>query len=326
MSFIKINPDDYNFQNHPDDPRMSGKIMTSADQADYVICGYPDDEGIKLNGGRLGAALAPHEIRKAFYKMTSGALPKSKIFDAGNIDLKLPLEERHRVALTEAEKYYASNKFMISLGGGHDYGYPDTQSFLNAFKKSKLKPVVINFDAHLDVRPLDKGLSSGTPFYRMLTANPKLCHFFEIGIQDQCNSLTHLKWCEDQGGHIVNLEEIRNKGLLAVFKKLLKPYKKNPCFISVDIDSFSSAFAPGCSQSWPTGLTPDDFFAGFDFLFQQLDIKGLGIYEVSPPLDVQPLTSRLAALILYRCLRNRKVKGIGRANGSGEKHKRIRKR
>ncbi len=324
MSFIKIDRQNYNFQNHPDDPRIAGKLVSSVDKADYVVLGYPDDEGIKLNGGRLGSAHGPHEIRKAFYKMTSGTLTQLKIFDAGNIDIKIPLEDRHRVALDTAEKYYASNKFVLSLGGGHDYGYPDTQSFLNAFKKSKLKPVIINFDAHLDVRPLDKGLSSGTPFYRMLTANPKLCHFFEIGIQDQCNSLSHLKWCEDQGGHIVNLQEIQAKGLLSVFKKLLKPFKKNPCFISVDIDAFSSAFAPGCSQSWPTGLKPDDFFAGFDFLFQQLDIKGLGIYEVSPPLDVQPLTSRLAALILYRCLKNRKVKGPGGDNV--EKYKRIRKR
>ncbi len=320
MSFIKINPQDYVSVQNPQDPRLISRLIENLEFADYVLCGYPDDEGIKLNGGRPGAASGPFEIRKAFYKMTSGFLSQFSIYDAGDISLKMNLAERHQGAQKAAEKNYQSGKFMLSLGGGHDYGYPDTQAFLNVFKKSKRKPIVINFDAHLDVRPLDQGLTSGTPFYRLLSENPNACHFFEIGIQNQCNSAAHFDWCQKQGGKIISLSEIDKKGLLPVLKNQLKKLKGHPCFISVDIDSFSSAFAPGCSQSWPTGLVPDPFFNAYDFLFQHLDIKGLGIYEVSPPLDVQPLTSRLAALILYRCLENRKIKGANR-----EKLKRIRK-
>lgn len=321
MSFRKIQAEDYQFKTNTEDPRIFTKLVAASNEADFILTGYPDDEGIKLNGGRIGAALAPHEVRKAFYKMTAGYLPPSKIYDAGNINTEIPLKDRHQAAETAATDFYGAGKFVMSVGGGHDYGYPDTQAFLNAHKKSKLKPVVINFDAHLDVRPLEQGLTSGTPFYRMLTANPKACHFFEIGIQEQCNSVNHIAWCEAQGGKIVKLGDIQKKGLPAVMKKAVGPFKKHPCFISVDIDAFSSAFAPGCSQSWPVGITANDFFVAFDFLFQHLEIKGIGIYEVSPPLDVQPLTSRLAALILYRCLQNRKLKGAHR-----EKPKGIRKR
>ena len=321
MSFKKIKAEDYQFKTSSEDPRIFSKLVDWSDQADFILTGYPDDEGIKLNGGRVGAALAPHEVRKAFYKMTAGFLPNLSIYDAGNISTDIPLKERHQVAELAAEDFYTSQKFVMSVGGGHDYGYPDTQAFLTAHKKSKLKPIVINFDAHLDVRPLDQGLTSGTPFFRMLSANPKACHFFEVGIQEQCNSLNHISWCEAQGGKVISLKDVMKKGLLAALKKAVNPYKKHPCFISVDIDAFSSAFAPGCSQSWPIGLKPDEFFESFDFLFQHLDIKGIGIYEVSPPLDLQPLTSRLAALILYRCLQNRKLKGA-----KLEKPKGIRKR
>lgn len=320
MSFKKIDLKNFPVVSDPADPRILSKIVSSVEQADCVLVGYPDDEGIKLNGGRIGAALAPDEIRKVFFKMTTGSVSGS-LFDGGNLGLELPLEERHRAAQKANESFYAAKKFVMSIGGGHDYGYPDTQAFLSAFKNSKLKPVVINFDAHLDVRPLKNGLTSGTPFYRMLSANPKACHFFEVGIQDQCNSRSHIEWCESQSGKIISLQEIKKKGLLSVLKKELHKLKGHPCFISVDIDAFSSAYAPGCSQSWPTGLHPDEFFIAFDFLFQHFNVKGLGIYEVSPPLDVQPLTSRLAALILYRCLKNRKVKGR-----ASEKPKRIRKR
>ncbi len=142
-----------------------------------------------------------------------------------------------------------------------------------------------------------------------------------MGIQEQCNSTYHREWCLKQGGKIIDLHEISKKGLLSSLKPKLQKYKKNPCFLSIDIDAFSSAFAPGCSQSWPTGLLPEDFLLTLDFLFQKMNVCGIGIYEVSPPLDVQPLTSRLAALILYRCLHNFKRRGQ-----SHEKPKRIRKR
>lgn len=321
MSFKNIHTQNYQFHANPEDPRLVTKLINSPEEADYILIGYPDDEGIKLNGGRVGASLGPHEVRKAFYRMTLGQLPPLRLYDGGNIGNEIPLEQRHSLAQETLEVYYRAGKFMLTIGGGHDYGYPDAQAFLSAHKKSKKKPVVLNFDAHLDVRPLDQGLTSGTPFFRLLTENPQAFHFVEIGIQEHCNSSFQKDWCLNQGGKIVSLEEIKSKGLLSCLKKTLARFKGHPCFISVDIDFFSSAYAPGCSQSWPVGVSPDDFFPGFDFLFQHFDVKGLGIYEVSPPLDVAPLTSRLAALILYRCLQNRTGRG-----SNGKKSSRLRKR
>ena len=65
MSFKKVQLQDYQFKTNLDDPRIFSKLVNWSDQADFILTGYPDDEGIKLNGGRIGAALAPHEVRKA---------------------------------------------------------------------------------------------------------------------------------------------------------------------------------------------------------------------------------------------------------------------
>ena len=55
------------------DPRL-GELFknyeTEPQNLDYMIFGYPDDEGIRLNGGRPGSALAPNLIRQFLYKMT----------------------------------------------------------------------------------------------------------------------------------------------------------------------------------------------------------------------------------------------------------------
>jgi formiminoglutamase len=45
---------------------------------------------------------------------------------------------------------------------------------------------------------------------------------------------------------------------------------------------------------------PSDFFPLFDLLIRRLDVRALGIYETSPPLDQDDRTSKLAALIAHR--------------------------
>lgn len=270
----------------------------------FVICGYPDDEGIRLNSGRPGAAEGPAEIRNFFYKMT----PKSfknvpAIFDLGNINLKNELSTRHELGKNLCVSALKNDCKWIALGGGHDYAFSDGAGFLEATVSTKLKPLVLNFDAHLDVRLLDRGLNSGTPFRRLLQ-DYKNFDFAEIGIQQLCNSPEYVDWVKSKKAKILWNDEVLlgKKDFLTLFKKTLGPWlKKNrPTFVSIDIDGFSSGVAPGCSQSWASGFVPHDFFKVFDFILKTLDIRALGIYEVSPPLDFQNQTSKLAAEIIYR--------------------------
>lgn len=273
----------------------------------YCILGYQDDEGIKLNGGRAGAAEAPHKIREYLYKMTPPCelhqLGENKYLDIGNLNFSnLDLAARHQNVLQNLTELYKKNITPISFGGGHDYGYPDAAAFVKTHQNSQIKPVVLNFDAHLDVRPTQKGFSSGTPFYRLLNEVHLQFEFAEIGIQPQCNSVSHKKWAQDKGAHIFELSQIQqNLGLCSLLEqdlfKQLTP--QTPVFISFDIDSLNSSEAGGCSQSWATGLSLTDYLNFFKKLSQICDLKGLGIYEVSPSLDTDNRTSKTAALIAY---------------------------
>lgn len=301
-------------RNDLSDPRL-GEIskpsvlseLSKATGNSYVVAGYPDDAGIKINGGRLGASQAPDVIRKYLYKMTPSYLASQSVeslSDIGNLNLDAELEERHKTARDAARLAMSQGYKWIAFGGGHDYGFSDSAAFCDVFS-SREKPLVINFDAHLDVRPLDKGLSSGTPFFRLLSEFSEI-DFLEIGIQGQCNSINHVNWLTDRGGKILSIEEIRasHESFTVSVLKFLEPYllKKRPAFVSVDIDAFSSSDAPGCSQSWATGFRADEFFTVFQVLLKRLDVRGLSIYEVSPPLDQDDRTSKLAALIAHRYL------------------------
>jgi formiminoglutamase len=279
-----------------------------------ALFGYPDDEGIQNNGGRVGASFGPDSIRDRFYRMTPSAFqllkPLPPICDLGNLSpVNESLGNRHSKASLLASAVLRKNLKWIGLGGGHDYGFPDGDGFLNVFSTAPLKPIIINFDAHLDVRPLSQGkITSGTPFRRLLENHSGKFDFVEIGLQSFCNSPHHFQWLNAQGGKVLTLDEMRN--CEGHPKDFLRTQLNNwgflipgrPCFISVDIDVFQSSSAMGCSQSWPSGLTPKEFFGLFEFLCHTFSVHALGIYEVSPPLDQDHKTSQLAAEILHRFL------------------------
>jgi formiminoglutamase len=272
--------------------------------ADLLLWGYPDDEGIKLNGGRIGAAEAPRAIRTVFYKMTPHvlSLKKPALLDAGDISSQISLKDRHDQGAVRAKQATDQNLAWVSFGGGHDYGYADGAGFLRSQIARGLRPVVLNFDAHLDVRPSEKNLNSGTPFYRLLTEFSGQFDLIEVGLQPHCNSRAHWDWALQQGAHLVSLSDIQKVGLPAALEKVLKVFYGRPIWVSLDIDAITSNEAPGCSQSWTTGLRTDDVMASLELFKKNFIWKSFSIYEVSPPLDSDLRTVKLAALFLHRYL------------------------
>lgn len=297
-------------KNDPKDIRLGDRVRSLESSeigtnTSVSIVGYPDDEGIQLNGGRLGAAQAPTLIRKAFYKMTPHPLyhHSFEIIDRGDLVPQMPLENRHQTGRELIRQLTARNEKWITLGGGHDYGFADGAGFLDSvIKSSSSKPLIFNFDAHLDVRPNTKGPNSGTPFYRLLTEFNNQFDLVEVGLQPQCNSPHHWRWAMDQGATLIPIDTIQKRGLMELFTESYEPDQKRPIFISLDMDVFSSSEAPGCSQSWAQGLHVREFLPVLTYLIESYDVKGLGIYEVSPPLDQDDRTSKLAALIAHHFL------------------------
>ncbi len=319
----------------PNDRRLSSYIkdldlgLTNADSEQQNnsktpgLLSYGDDLGIVINKGRLGAHLAPNYIRKYLYRMTpwhndtTNSLDSILLYDYGTTsiqnkisplnstpeELQNLINENHKSAQARAAQILPKGP-LITIGGGHDYGYCDGSAFLDNFKNEHHKPVIINFDAHLDVRPNNWGNSSGTPFYRLLTEYKNQFEFIEWGIQAQCNQPSHREWAESQGATIVTLDTIRMTDSLSLLKSVIKNSSRTQkCFISLDIDVFSQSLAPGCSQSWDGGLTYAEITPVIDWLIENKEVHLFSIYEVSPPLDFDDRTSKLAAQLIYNYLK-----------------------
>lgn len=283
----------------PADPRLGELAKTNIEKSDpgVAIVGYPDDEGIRLNGGRPGADAGPAEIRRWLYRMTPHARKTLKAFwDLGDWESRADLADRHEAARDEVAKNLRLGHQVLSLGGGNDYSYADGMGFLD--QGFGQKPLIINVDAHLDVRDLSRGLTSGTPFFRLLESGVDF-DFLEIGIQGQCNAQTHWDYVERKGGKILSFDELIDSGL-SLSDFVVKQagdwlLRARPTFLSIDMDAFAWPYAQGTSAAWPVGLDPVQFSALSQLLCRRLDVRVFGLYEVSPPLDQGGGTARLAA-------------------------------
>lgn len=287
-------------RNDPADPRLGEKVVCQAPISGVTILGYPDDEGIQINGGRKGAADGPTEIRRWLYKMTPNASRSLKSFaDLGDLHPTLPLKDRHEAVRNLVGQQLKKNLQVLSLGGGNDYAYADGAAFLDAFERQK--PLIINVDAHLDVRDLSKGISSGTPFYRLLEMTK--FDFVELAVQSSCNAKGHADYVKAKGGRILSVEDqmLSGKTWLQFAQEHLRDWltPKRPTFLAIDIDAFAWPFAQGSSASWPMGLTPQDFYPLFHSFLKDLDVRVLGVYEVSPALDQGAGTAKLAAQLAH---------------------------
>jgi formiminoglutamase len=294
-------------RNDPEDRRLGELMWTEPSQ--IAIFGYPDDEGVKLNGGRQGAAQGPTAIRHALYRTTPHShLSLLGFQDHGDLKITGLLSERHESARKAVRQELASGRRVLTLGGGNDYAYSDGIAFLDQFQNDR--PLIINIDAHFDVRSTSNGLSSGTPFYRLLESKTKF-DFVELGIQSLCNSRNHWDYVLSQGGKIITQEEILESGqsfhsycVEALGELILR---KRPTYLAIDIDAFAWPYAAGSSAAWPLGIDPHAFWPFYITLLQRLDVAVLGIYEVAPPLETGPGTAKLAAQLAHRYLHQHHV-------------------
>jgi formimidoylglutamase len=289
------------------DPRLNDIILpfteTNCEKARVILIGVPTDEGIKRNGGRVGAAQAPDEIRKQLYKLTPFASPDKKIdptiADYGNI-IGSSLEEIHDKAKEVVAGFIKKGKIVIALGGGHDITYPLALSFYEGIDKKDFS--LINIDAHLDVRQKKNGLHHSGSSFRLLIEENVLAgkNFTEFGIQQFSFAKEHLDWVNAQGINVIFHDDLYEKHIRLEFAKLLS--KNIPQYVSFDIDSIRSSDAPGSSAPSPIGFRAEDamhicYEAGRNPSTLMLDIV-----EVNPLFDLDSRTTKLAARMVVMFL------------------------
>ncbi len=268
-----------------------------------VILGFCCDEGIRRNGGRVGAKAGPDALRGQLAKLACHC--RDQFFDIGNIvchDGELEAAQQQFAALLS--QCHQHGLKTIAFGGGHEIAWAHFKGLAAHYPKIG----IINFDAHFDIRPLKDGKygTSGTPFWQIKQHCQQEKRPFDyccLGIQDIANTRSLFERARDWQINYLSAEQMAKESFAwqtAFLDEFMRG--QDSIYLSLCLDVFAECFAPGVSAPQATGLSPWQALPLLKYIVQTGKVVSMDIAELSPLLDQEQKTSRLAAVIIAELL------------------------
>ena len=304
----------------PGDRRL-GELLATPGASDVaaVLVGFPVDEGVRRNGGRVGASQGPAAIRHWLFRMTpeprdAGRMQAALGRDADLGDLRTTgdLEHDQQALAQVLSPHLAAGRTAIVLGGGHETAY----GVFLAHALAKRCVFIANLDAHPDVRPLrelDGRLvaHSGSPFRQALEHASQACTGYAVaGLQPASVAAEHRQWMRDRDATAAFIDELPRDGAgVPDPLRALPPWREAAdarhaaIMATLDLDAVEAASAPGVSAPSPAGLPVESWLAAAERLGGDPRVVSLDLVELCPPHDADGRTARLAALTVWRFLR-----------------------
>ena len=235
-----------------------------------------------------GPRLAPPLIREALHSGSSNmyaedltSIESPLIEDKGDFDIAdyWDIERITQEHLDRGAK-------IFTLGGDHSITYPIIKA--HSQKYSKLD--ILQIDAHCDLYDSFEGdkHSHACPFARIMESGLAV-RLVQVGIR---TLNTHQ--AEQAERFNVDIHQMKDLDLSRI------PKFENPLYISLDMDGFDPAFAPGVSHHEPGGLSSREvinLIHGID-----TEVIGADIVEYNPNRDFQNMTAYLAAKMMKEIL------------------------
>jgi agmatinase len=236
-----------------------------------------------------GPARAPGAIRAAFYADAGNPAAENgielgvdvEVRDAGDAPLR---EADGDDAVIEAAIRAAveAGDIPVSLGGDHSVTVPIVKALAAAHGPLE----ILHFDAHPDLYDDFRGnrRSHASPFARIMEAGLAR-RLVQVGIRTL--NRHQREQAARFGVEIIPMSD---------FSPGAVPVLRAPFYVSIDLDGFDPAFAPGVSHPEPGGLTVRDVLAAI--ARQSATLVGADIVELNPDRDVTGLTAVLAAKLV----------------------------
>jgi agmatinase len=235
-----------------------------------------------------GPAKAPDLIRKALYSDSMNlctengiSIEQDAVIDKGDFKIK----DYFDIATTTSQ-HLSKDAKVLTLGGDHSITFPIIKAYYDHYPKLD----ILHIDAHADLYNDYEGdpYSHACPFARIME-NGFAVKLVQVGIRT-----LNPQQAAQAKKYKVEIHEMRNLNLDNI------PKFENPLYISLDMDGFDPAFAPGVSHHEPGGLSSRQVIN----LIQSIDTKVVGadIVEYNPDRDFQDMTAYLAAKMMKELL------------------------
>jgi len=288
-------------------PEIS-KIKAPLLSGGFCFLGFCCDEGVKRNGGRIGTSKGPLSLRHEMVNLPCNFNNSVRLYDAGDIYCLDGSLETAQMQLKEAVQLIVSLGLIpIVLGGGHEIAFGHysglVESEIEEKTDNRTNIGIINLDAHFDLRPYDNGASSGSMFLQIADLCQKQNRIFSclyLGIQISGNTRRLFTTAQRINADYILAKDINETSLSDTcyrLDKFIKRHKK--IYLTLCMDVFSSAFAPGVSAPQPFGLHPEIGLVLIKHIVKSGKMVGFDIAEISPRFDEDNRTAKLGAIIIF---------------------------
>lgn len=277
-----------------------------------ALLGFASDEGVRRNQGRIGAAEGPRALRRALAPLAWHGTRGIPLYDAG--DVACPgedLEGAQRALGARVEALLAAGHFPLLGGGGHEIAWGSFQGIAAALGRDGRLPGfgIVNIDAHFDLRG-GPAATSGTPFRQIhdaLAARGLPFRYLCLGIARAANTPALFRAAQDCGARWLLDEELVWPRWEAVTRAIDEFVATVGALqVTVCLDAFPAAAAPGVSAPAARGIAPDFALAMLKYLLERAGHGSPGskvvlaeVAELCPRLDPDGRTARLAARIVH---------------------------
>jgi formiminoglutamase len=253
------------------------------------LLGFASDEGVRRNQGRVGAKEGPNALRAALGNL---AIHRPLVLhDLGDVactsgDLETAQEQYAEIAAAALRQ----NQFVIGLGGGHEIAYASFLGLHNSGVKGRVG--LINIDAHLDLRN-DAQRTSGTGFLDALTLDPA-ARYLVCGVSPANTTEALYHTARSHDAVIIEDDAEDADSQIARFLDAV-----DHVYLSLDLDVFPAANAPGVSAPAGLGVNPRMVMEWLRFIAMSGKLRICDVAELNPSLDQDQRTARLAARMIY---------------------------
>lgn len=272
--------------------------------AGVALIGFCSDEGVRRNQGRVGARLAPDQLRRALANLPWS--PERAAYDAGNVRCEgEQLEAAHQALADRVKMCLSKGHFPLVLGGGHEVAFGTWLGLTQHFEAQGTMPRIgiVNFDAHFDLRLDSNGCSSGTPFYQIAQRCSEQGYDFRyccLGVSEIANTTALFRRAEELG---VSYRKDVDMGVTQLEKTQAQLERFiDDCdllYLTIDLDVLPASVAPGVSAPAPRGVSLEILEPLIAVIRASGKLQIADIAEYNPTFDIDNWTARAAVRLIH---------------------------
>ncbi|MBN1132540.1 MAG: formimidoylglutamase [Bacteroidales bacterium] len=250
-----------------------------------VIIGVPQDEKAFLKGSKE----APDEIRSKLYQLKK-INDNIRIYDLGNLKTSGSINDTYFALRDLILEFMERNMVSIILGGSQDL----SKGIFLAFEKDPSLKSILTIDSRLDFSKGKEVPDSRNYLNHIISEKMrKIFNYANIGHQSYFVTGWQVEKLENSYLESIRLGDARSK------LDNTEPLIRDSSFLSIDMGCVRQSDAPGVSIPSPNGFTGEELCRMSRYAGLSEKVKVMGLFEMTPPADINRQTAHLAAQCIW---------------------------